>query len=226
VEKTLIQSAETSLSKLGLKKVNCLLLHAASDMTAHGGIVPKVLGRFIREGYTDICGVSVYNPEEAETMLRYDCYEAIQIPMNIFDRRFTASGALEHLNKQGIHIFVRSVFFQGLFFLEPDEVTDPDLAANAVPYIKILRRLSEKAGMSVAHFVVAFLRDIPGITSLVLGMVNPEHLIQNCTYFDAAPLDESLRGEAEKAFKDINYEAIMAVLRKLYASRQSEQTTI
>jgi aryl-alcohol dehydrogenase-like predicted oxidoreductase len=220
VEKKLIQSVETSLSKLGLKKVNCLMLHAASDMTAQGNLVPKILGNFIREGYTDICGVSVYNPEEAETMLQHDCYQAIQIPMNVFDRRFITSGALEHLYKKGINVFVRSVFLQGLFFLEPDEVMDPDLVSYAVPYIKILRQLSEKAGMSVAHFVVAFLRDIPGITSLVFGVDNPEQVIENWMLFDAAPLEESLRREAEGTFKDINYKVIMAALTKLYASRQ------
>jgi aryl-alcohol dehydrogenase-like predicted oxidoreductase len=219
VEKTLVQSVETSLSNLKLPKVNCLMLHSASDMTAHGSIVPKVLDKLIKEGCSDLCGVSVYNPEEAEIMLQNDCYQAIQIPMNVFDQRFIISGVLDRLREKHIHVFVRSVFFQGLFFLEPGEVGDPELVSHAVPYIKILRQLSEKAGISVSHFALAFLRDMPGITSLVLGVDNPEQIIQNCRLFDAAPLDESLFQEAITVFRKINYPEIMAALIKLYAAR-------
>jgi aryl-alcohol dehydrogenase-like predicted oxidoreductase len=214
VEAVLYRSVETSLSKLGMEKVNCLLLHNAADMTVHGRVTAGVLRSLVKEGRTGMAGVSVYQPEEAVAMLEEDVYQAIQIPMNVFDQRFLYSGALEALRKKGVKIFVRSVFFQGLFFLDPDTVTDPDLVSYAVPHIRTLRRLAEKAGMSVAQFAVAFIRDLPGITSLVLGADNPGQVIENSALFETPPLDESLLREAEKSFREINYKGIMSVLSR------------
>jgi aryl-alcohol dehydrogenase-like predicted oxidoreductase len=211
VEKALIRSAETSLEKL--PRVNCFLLHNPEDMN-HGSVTARVLLRLVKENYADMAGVSVYHPEEIGIMLKDDCYQAIQIPLNIFDQRFILSGALEQLRRRNIYIFIRSVFFQGLFFLDPEKVGDPDLLRYAVPHIKTLRRLSEEGGMSTGQFAVSFLRDIPGISSLVLGADNPEQVIRNTAFFEAPPLPDNLRRKAEDAFKNVNYPEIMAVLSR------------
>ena len=183
VEKALTLSFETSLSNLGVSKVDCLLLHNAADMTLHGAVTADTLRGFVKQGLAGMAGVSVYHPDEAVKMLNDDVYQAIQLPMNIFDQRFIMSGAIERLRERGIKIFVRSVFFQGLLFLEPKSVTDPDLLRCAVPHLKTLRRLSEKAGMGVAHFALTFLRDMSGIVSLVLGADNPEQVTENRALF-------------------------------------------
>ncbi|MDR2100991.1 MAG: aldo/keto reductase [Treponema sp.] len=213
VERALFRSAETSLEKLGLPRINCFLLHNAEDM-AHGPVTARVLRRLVRENYADMAGVSVYHPEETGIMLQDDVYRAIQIPLNLFDQRFILSGALEQLRQRDVHIFVRSVFFQGLFFLDPERVGDPDLLRCAVPHIKTLMRLSEEGGMSTGQFAVSFLRDIPGISSLVLGADNPEQVLRNAAFFEAPPLPDALRRKAEDAFKNVNYPGIMAVLSR------------
>ena len=214
VEKALTNSVETSLKNLGLTKVNCLLLHNAADMTLHGSVTANTLRRLIAQGIADIAGVSVYHPEEADLMLKDDVYQAIQLPMNIFDQRFIKSGALERLHRKDIHIFVRSAFLQGLFFLEPDAVTDPDLVRCAVPHIKTLRRLADKAGMSIAQLAVSFLRNLSGIKSLVMGADNPEQVIENASLFDANPLDADTLHLLGNSFDDVDYAGIMVVLRR------------
>lgn len=214
VERAMVRSVETSLSKLGLPRVNCLLLHNAADVKAHGAVTAGVLRGMVKRGLADMAGVSVYHPGEVDGLLPDEVYQAVQIPMNIFDQRFIISGALERLRLRGIRVFVRSVFFQGLFFLDPGGIDDPDLIRHAAPHIKTLRRLSEKAGMSVARFAIAFLRDMPGITSLVLGADNPEQVKENRVLFEAPPLSGSLRSEAEAAFREVDYPGIMAVLSR------------
>ena len=220
VEKKLVQSVETSLKNLGLSKVNCLLLHNPADMTLHGSVVANTLRRIVAQGMTDTAGVSVYHPDEADLLLKDDVYQSVQLPMNIFDQRFITSGALERLHHKNIHVFVRSAFFQGLFFLDPDAITDPDLVRCAVPHIKTLRQLSDKAGMSIAQFAISFLRSLPGIKSLVLGADNPEQVIENASLFGVNPLDGELLNLAASSFKDIDYPGIMAVL-----SRPKQSTT-
>lgn len=214
VEKSLNNSVETSLSKLGLKKADCLLLHNAADMTQHGSAVAETVMNILKKGYARIAGVSVYHPGEAEAMLDNDLWQVIQLPMSVFDERFVLSGTIEKMRKKNISVFVRSVFFQGLFFLDPDTVTDPNLAAYAVPHIRALRQLSGRAGISVAQFAIAYIRDIPGVTSLVLGADNGEQVYENAALFETSALKDTLRLEAEKQFSGINYEGIMATLGK------------
>jgi aryl-alcohol dehydrogenase-like predicted oxidoreductase len=134
--------------------------------------------------------------------------------MNVFDRRFIKSGALERLNRKGVHVFVRSAFLQGLFFLEPEKITDPDLVRCAVPHIKTLKQLSEKAGMGIAQFAVSFLRNLPGIKSLVLGADNPEQVIENASLFGADRLNMDVLHQAGNSFDDVDYTGIMAVLSR------------
>ena len=214
IEKALVQSVETSLSALGINKINCLLLHSAADMRIHGGIVPDTLRRLEAQGLADITGVSVYHPEEAELLLKDDVYKAVQLPMNVFDQRFIRSGVLERLHRRGVYVFARSVFFQGLLFLNPEHITDPDLIRCAVPHLETLRQLSEKAGMSIAQFAVTFLRDMPEITSLVLGADNPAHIRENTALFNVNPMDMNLRHLTREVFKDVDYTGIMSVLSR------------
>ena len=214
VEKALTQSIETSLENLGLSKINCLLLHNAADMTIHGSVVSETLRRLQTRGLIEMAGVSVYHPEETDIMLNDDVYQAVQFPMNVFDQRFLKSGALDRLYKKNIHVFIRSVFLQGLFFLDLEKITDPDLVRCAVPHIKMLNNLSQQAGMSIAGYAVAFLRDLPGISSLVLGADNPDQVKKNAVLFAVNPLDENQHLLAQNSFGNVDYSGIMSVLSR------------
>ena len=219
LEKAMTLSLETSLEKLGLAKINCLLLHNAADMKIHGPFIADTLCNFIKQGLTDLVGVSVYHPEEADFLLENQVYQAVQLPVNILDQRFIKSGVLDRLHKRGIKVFVRSVFFQGLLLLDPETIKDPVLIQFAVPHLLTLRQLSEKAGMSIARFALSFLQVIPGITSLVLGADNPGQVLQNIALFDSnsmenCPLDEKTHFLALNSFENIDYTSIMAVLSR------------
>lgn len=214
VEKEIIESVETSLSYLKVKKVNCILMHRAEDMTKHGNIVPKTLEGLIKRGYTDIVGTSVYFPHEVATMLENDLYQAIQIPMSLFDQKLIHQGYMKRLEEKHIGVFVRSVFLQGLFFLDPDSMGDPDLAQHAGPHLRKLRTLAERSGMSVAQFAISFIRDIPGVTSLVLGADTPEQVRENIALLDGPAIGEAELHEAFTVFSNVDLEAIMTVLRR------------
>lgn len=226
-EKALEQSLETSLSNLGLRKINCLLLHNAADMANPGAV--SALRRFVKAGLADMAGVSVYHPDEADLMLTDDIYSAIQLPCNIFDLRFLKTGVLKRLQEHRIKIFIRSVFFQGLLFLDPEQINDPDLLKYAAPGLKTLRLLCEKAGVSIGQFALDFLRSLPGVTSLVLGADNPEQVKENTAYFKSPSFQspapgipaletpfagEKIYTEAEAAFAEVDYAGIMSVLSR------------
>ena len=214
IEKYIVESVETSLEKLGVSKVHCVMLHHPTNLYKQGDVTAKCMGDLIRRGYTDLVGASVYSGEEVEEMLRYPVYTATQVPMSVFDQRLIVSGTLAELEKRKIVTFVRSVFLQGLFFLDPDTITDPLLLKYAKPKIQQLRTFAEEESMSIAQLAIAFMRDVPGITSLVLGADTKEQVAANLAYFDVPPIGEKTRHLMEAAFADVNIPEIMRVLSR------------
>ena len=207
-------SVETSLEKLGINSLDCLMLHTASDMTDYGDVVSSTLEKMIREGYTSKVGVSVYHMDELDIMLQNDVYTATQVPMSVFDQTLIYKGYLERLEKKDIAVFVRSVFLQGLFFLDPDTITDPLLIEYAKPYIETIRKYCMELNMSIAEFAISFIRDLPGVTSLVLGADSEEQVLENIRYINARELSDDIRGALAESFKSVNMEKIMEVLRR------------
>jgi len=147
-------------------------------------------------------------------MLKYDIYQATQVPMSMFDQKLITGGYIDRLKEKNVIVFVRSVFLQGVFFLDPDKMTDPLLIEYAKPHILKLREFCERTGMSVAEFAISFMRDVPGVTSLVLGADTEEQVMQNIAYMNAPALSAEMRKEVTEAFSNVNIPKIMEVLTR------------
>lgn len=176
-------------------------------MSRYGDAVPRALKRLKSEGLIEKAGVSVYRPEEAEEMLRNDLYEAIQIPMNAFDTRIAQSGALRKLQAAGRMVFVRSVFLQGLFFLEPEKL--PGNLSIAAKSLTQLRQIADAEGRGASELALAFIRDMEGVTSLVLGAETPEQVAENIRLMACPALKPDVRSRLEALSRETPIEAIM-----------------
>ncbi len=214
VEKFVITTVEESLDRLGVNKVNAVMLHVAGDLAAHGKNAADAMESLVKHGYTDIIGASVYNSAEVEEMLKYDVYTTTQVPMSIFDQRLIASGTVDKLKERDYVVFVRSVFLQGLFFLDPDGIDDPILLEHAVPKIKLLREIAAVEGITVAELAIAFMRDTAGVTSLVLGADTPDQVRDNAKYFDVPLLSKDTMTRLRAEFAEVNIPEIMKVLSR------------
>ena len=175
--------------------------------------VPVIL-QLVRLGYADQVGVSVYGADEITEMLKYDSLTVTQAPMSIFDQRLIAGGTVERLKARDVTVFVRSVFLQGLFFLDPDKMDDPILLEHAAPKIRLLREVAKAEGMNIAQLAIAFMRDCAGVTSLVLGADTPEQVKNNIAYFDVPELNKPTVAVLKREFADVDIPAIMQVLSR------------
>ena len=214
LEKFALNSIETSLQNLGLSKVNTVMLHSAGDIALHGAAAEHAMRSVLNHGYTDQVGVSVYTAAEVEEMLKYDIYSVTQLPMSIFDQRLIANHTLEKLSSRNYTVFVRSVFLQGLFFLNPDTVEDPILVEHAVPKIRLLQEIAHREGLTVAQLAIAFMRDCGGISSLVLGADTSEQVLNNIACFDTPPLNSDTLSRLKADFSDVDIPEIMKVLSR------------
>ena len=112
-----------SLKNLKVDKVYGLLVHRTSDlMEGRGGDLIDALGRIKEEGLVDKIGISAYSPSEVAKIHRKFKFDLIQVPLNIFDRRFEESNVLQNLKKENVEIHARSIFLQGLLLLTRNEI--------------------------------------------------------------------------------------------------------
>ena len=214
LEKFVTESVEQSLERLGVNKLASVMLHGAKDPIIHGKACADAVKALISHGYTDKVGVSVYTAEDIAGMLQYDIFSLTQVPMSIFDQRLIAGGWIDKLKQRDYTVYVRSVFLQGLFFLDPEKMTDPILLQHAAPKLRLLRQIAEKENMTLAQLAIAFIRDCPGVTSLVLGADTPEQVQENLAQFATAPLSESVMAQLSREFATVDIPAIMQVLSR------------
>jgi aryl-alcohol dehydrogenase-like predicted oxidoreductase len=113
-------SIERSLRLLGVPCLYGLLLHRPRQLLEPAG---KALYRALLQakdrGEVTKIGVSIYGPEDLDALGGQFAFDLIQGPMNIFDRRLSATGWLAKLHAAGIEIHIRSIFLQGLLLMEP-----------------------------------------------------------------------------------------------------------
>lgn len=194
------RSLERSLENLGVDGVDCLMLHRAEYFAKFGDAVAGVLEELIREGLVGRAGVSIYHPEDLEPAMRYGLVSMVQAPMNLMDHALAESEYMQMLRQKDIALIVRSVFLQGLFFLDPDKMTDPDLLDAAAPKLRLIREIAREAKMTAAQLAVAYIRDMPGVTGVVLGAEKPEQVRENLTHFgaDAPSIDAQTRQRIDR----------------------------
>lgn len=207
IERSMIGKTETILSRLQLDCLPALLLHDPEILRTHGDTVTKTMRKLRRDGLIRQAGLS-YGPvpvSEYEWTYEWvgdDVYEVIQVAMNVFDRRVVDSGAWGQFVRWGKWTAVRSVFLQGLFFLDGPQLparfrTEADLL------LKRLRQLAEAENMSVAQLALAYVRDFAGVHFLVIGAETPEQIVDNVALMNGPRLSEQTRATIERTFADL-----------------------
>ena len=214
LEKFVTQSVEQSLERLGVNKLESVMLHGAKDPIIHGKACADAVKALISHGYTDKVGVSVYTAEDIAGMLKYDIFSLTQVPMSIFDQRLIAGGWIDKLKERDYTVYVRSVFLQGLFFLDPDKMEDPILLEHAAPKLRMLRQVAQDENMTLVQLAIAFIRDCPGVTSLVLGADTPAQVQENLAQFATPALPETVMERLRREFATVDIPAIMQVLSR------------
>lgn len=112
-----------SLKRLQTEAVYGVLIHHVDALLLPGGErLWQVLQEFKGDSHTQKIGVSVYNPWQVERALERFDIELVQVPFNLYDRRFAETGVLAKLKARGVEVHSRSAFLQGLLLMEPVEL--------------------------------------------------------------------------------------------------------
>ena len=146
------------------------------------------------EGLVGGIGVSFSDKSRILELADGRGFDVIQLPANIFDNGVIVDGTIKRLADRGSAMFVRSLYLQGLFFKNTDEL--PDKIKCAKKPLDKLHALAHDAKVSMAELAVTFIRDTEGISSLVLGCDNPQQLLESVSLVNAPRISPEVRREA------------------------------
>lgn len=195
-KKYLLEAVDGSLSRLGTDHLDILLLHRP-DVLMEPEEVAEAFDAMHQSGKVRYFGVSNQNPMQISLLQRYVGQKLIlnqvqlsvvhtpivdsgiavntQLPQGV-DR---AGGLLEYSRLQDMMIQAWSPFQKGTFggpFLG-DMENYPELN-------HVLNRLAEQYGVTATAIAAAWILRLPADTSVVLGTVSRQHLLEGCAGSD------------------------------------------
>jgi aryl-alcohol dehydrogenase-like predicted oxidoreductase len=183
-------SIEQSRFALQREKLDCVLLHRASHMTAFDGAAWARLLELRREGTISSLGVSIQSPSEALMALASQDVDHIQLPFNILDWRWREAGVIAAIRKRGdVTVHARSIFLQGLLAAN-DPRSWPRIAdVDAGELLKLIADCTEEFGReSSADLCLAYARGQDWIDGTVVGMETEAQLDANLRLSIKPPL--------------------------------------
>lgn len=195
------QSIISSKDRLGLSKIPVCLLHHAPDMDYKNGIIVEHLQKLKNEQHVDLVGVSTYTLDEVQRFLEIEEFDVIEIPLNIFDNKLLKNGILQKLAEKQKIILARSIYLQGLFFLDPDRLP-PSMKLAKMPLEK-LNNISLEFGRSIQELAFLFVRDVPEISSLIIGVETDIQLKKNIELLNSPPLSDDIKKEILREFDNL-----------------------
>jgi aryl-alcohol dehydrogenase-like predicted oxidoreductase len=218
VEESVVQS----LKRLRLEMLPICLFHIEENFA-----YAEALLRLKERGLVRRIGASVMTPAATSAIIDTGQAEALQIPTSVLDRRFSHphGGIIRRATDQGMAIFIRSIYLQGLLLM-PEEDLPLELAA-VLPVRRRLVALAAAAGMTLSELAARYVLSLDGVTCAVVGIETEAQMRQNLAMFAKGPLDAELRRAAEAAVPDLPEGILMPSLwsRRMPDVKHQEKPT-
>lgn len=191
------ETLQRSLDTLKINQIDAILLHQEDDlMGLHGPVVWRSLSALKAAGRISKVGVSSYSPETLLELTRRHELDIVQIPYNLLDRRFVSPELCQAYRSGDIEVHARSIFLQGLFFLNP--TTCPPHMTFACSALQKIQTLTAQSGFSAPLLSLASAMAHATISKAVIGVTSAQEL-QELTHWSLPPPDLEL----DQAFQQI-----------------------
>lgn len=190
VDRVIAQVRE-SLTRLQVERLDALLVHHAPDLLGEGGAaLHRGLSHLQSDGLIGRIGISVYDSATMRRVIDEFRIDVVQLPLNVLDQRFVQDGSLDMLSTRRVETHVRSAFLQGVLLTDPDRL--PVRFEGLRTHLAGFHADASRAGLSRAAAALGFLRHIPSVGRIVIGVESVADLQENLRAFD----DVALRSPA------------------------------
>ena len=170
----------SSLELLSKDKIDYYLIHNFNDLVENYDILNLLKNN---DKILNI-GISLYEPSELEFILRNFSKDIdfVQIPFNILDSRWINDDLLTRTKEENIKIFVRSIFVQGLIFMD-DEINK--IHPVLKDYIDFIRKLSFEKNVPINRLAMDYVKSYSEIDGILIGCDTIGQLKENIYQFNS-----------------------------------------
>ena len=176
-----LYQTEGCLKTLGVDRIDCLMLHNFEDYEQDPRVLSRVFQELKDQKIISTSGISAYSRHDYG-LIADSGFDAVQIPLNVFDWGQIENGGIGRLADAGMMIFIRSVFLQGLVFHTPEDL-DPRLDFCVPPLCRYLE-LCKEFSLAPDVLALSFVLSVPGVCAAVLGCDNAKQLDANADLTD------------------------------------------
>ena len=177
IKKWLKQKVMISLKNLKIKKFECLLLHNANSLLCkNGDEIYKGIRNMKINGLTSKIGVSIYDFNVLDKILKKFKFNLIQAPFNILDQRLVEKGWLKKLKKRKIEVHARSIFLQGILLLKHNRLPKKLIKLNKK--LMVWENWLKKNKFSSLQVCLSFVLNQRQLDGIVVGYNNTNQLNQ------------------------------------------------
>ncbi|MFQ5634527.1 MAG: aldo/keto reductase [Gammaproteobacteria bacterium] len=185
---------EASLRRLGTDYIDLYQLYNPTTPELRAGEFVATLERFKREGKIRFYGISCRSAEDALLCLNYPGVSSVQIVVSLADQDAIGT-VIDRLADRDVGVIAREPLAQGLLTAGVGRKL-ADESARSLDEIRSRRLRAEeftflrRSGRSLAQAAIQFALQVPGVSTVIPGMVTPGELDENLGALGATPLDE------------------------------------
>lgn len=182
---SLMNECQESMNRLHTNSLYAYLIHNL-NLYMENPQMTEELQLLKEKGLVKKTGFSLYGLDELEYLLEHRVqFDLVQFPYNVFDRRFEKY--FTRLKELGKEIFVRSVFLQGLFFMNMEHL--PQKMRTLAPYLKRMQNFSARKGISLRGLCLNYVCSNPMIDGVLIGVDSVSQLLDNIKSMETEYVD-------------------------------------
>lgn len=191
VEARVHASVFQSLAALGMDRLDTTFLHRATHLEAWGGAALEALVDLRAAGLIGTVGVSISSPAELLRTLDEPQVGHIQLACNLLDYRWDSlmPALMTARAERPLTVHVRSAFLQGLLLLNDPLSWKRAHVSTGDAVTAWLGAMTLRLGRrDCADLCLAYVRGLPFVDGVVVGMETVQQLMENLARFDSSPL--------------------------------------
>ncbi len=196
-------SFDSILKELEINKLNVLFLHDCELLNSWDKSYSYKISKLKNSNKLDYFGVSIYTDEEFDYAIKNNDIEVIQVPFNIFDQRAINNGWIKKAEDSGKLLIIRSVFLQGLFFMNQKKI--PKNLEIAIPHIKLLEEYSSQLNVKKSELALNYVDSLLENSPILFGCNSLNRAKETIETFESLKkIDKTILENLRIEFSDIS----------------------
>jgi aryl-alcohol dehydrogenase-like predicted oxidoreductase len=178
LDSSLTKRISQNLETLKVDYLYSYMFHSFSDFKLFYPEFKCELMELKRQNIIKKIGVSVYTNEEIQEVIKNNNeVDLIQMPFNLLDNNTQRLSIIKKMKEREIEVHTRSVFLQGLFFKEQNQL--PLNLQMFRPYLEQLRSIASSHSINLNDLSIGYVNQQEGIDKILLGVDSVDQLKRN-----------------------------------------------